>query len=73
MHQARRPLHCIYERGVVRSVDVVINNVIGRIHFLPTNYGILGTGIAELAARARMSRNKTAIFFFMILLGFEQL
>jgi hypothetical protein len=51
---------------VVSRVDVLINHVLGRIHFLPTNYGILGTGIAELAARARMSNNKTAIFFFLI-------
>jgi hypothetical protein len=51
---------------VVSRVDVAINNVLGQIHFLPTNYGILGTGIAELAARARMSSTKTAIFFFMI-------
>jgi hypothetical protein len=40
--------------------------IIGRIHFLPSNYGIVGIGIAEPAARARMSSNKTAIFFFMI-------
>jgi hypothetical protein len=66
MHQACR-FRRSYERGVVSRVDVLINNVLGRIHFLATNYGILGTGIAELAARARMSSNKTAIFFFMMI------